>query len=899
MKQKSTHTFLPRAGALSLLGLSLTTCLLFNALQPAFAALLTGHYEPLADGANVNLTAEGTLDWVHWGYLWEQQIDRKYGAPQQINYTPVIDTQWDGPYWIGASVHRFSWSDGAPILSVPETHTGVFFIGLNHGFQITCPADTSLKRLKLYVGVNYAGATLTATLSGGEVPGYTNSALVSPFNGSNAVFTVDFQGSAPGQTLTVNCTISESLGSGNGINLFATTLASDLLPPTVEIVSPPNRTVLTAPATVSITATSTVASGSVTNLEIFRDATRVGQTNGNALSLTLSNLATNTYIFTARATDNRGLAVTSMPVTVYVITGGGYLQGSLVSPPATNVNLTTEGTVDWAHWGLTTASSFDHKTAVSQVIPNVAPVGVNANKIDRYADNLTGYTWTDGTPTVAATNTPTGVLVSGLNNGFELTLPASPTLRRVKIYVGLYGAQGKFEASLSDGSGPPYISTSLRRAYDNAYAVYTLTYASRSASANLVIRWTANFLYDELYGNVTWQAATMAMPPSLSCAPSLIVNCDTVWDFTPPTASGFCEDNNVTIAILSTMTNVLCGHSYAATRTWQATDPCGNSATCSQTITVADTNAPVITCAPNLTVEVGTPWEFTPPSATDTCNSDTLTITLVGTVTNATCGNAYIATRTWRATDACGNSASCSQSVLAQDSTPPVISCAASLTNEWDTVWDFTPPTATDTGSGANVTITTLNTVTNFACANAFRATRIWQATDACGNYSTCSQSVTVLDTLPPEITCGSEMTVEAGSDWDFTPPTVMDAAAGTNVSVTVLTTITNAVCGESFVVTRTWQATDPCGNAAYCSQTLHVMDTSPPRLELISPLAPGSFGFTFCTLPGRNYIVLHSGSLTSTNWQVATNMAGTGGQIRILQSGGLTGQRFYRLQVE
>jgi spore maturation protein SpmB len=59
-----------------------------------------------------------------------------------------------------------------------------------------------------------------------------------------------------------------------------------------------------------------------------------------------------------------------------------------------------------------------------------------------------GYTWTDGTPTLAATNTTTGIFVGGAQNGFRLTVPATPTRQQLKVYVGLYGARGRLEACL-------------------------------------------------------------------------------------------------------------------------------------------------------------------------------------------------------------------------------------------------------------------------------------------------------------------------------------------------------------------------------------------------------------------------------------------------------------------
>jgi len=59
----------------------------------------------------------------------------------------------------------------------------------------------------------------------------------------------------------------------------------------------------------------------------------------------------------------------------------------------------------------------------------------------------------------------------------------------------------------------------------------------------------------------------------------------------------------VVIAISGTVTNRLCGKTYSATRTWTATDACGNRSQCSQRITVVDTTPPTITCPPDVTRE--------------------------------------------------------------------------------------------------------------------------------------------------------------------------------------------------------------------------------------------------------------------------------------------------------
>src|SRR6185295_6671030 len=114
------------------------------------------------------------------------------------------------------------------------------------------------------------------------------------------------------------------------------------------------------------------------------------------------------------------------------------------------------------------------------------------------------------------------------------------------------------------------------------------------------------------------------------------------WNFDLPTA-------NYTIVVLATTTNTAghCGNTFDATRTWQTTDACGNSSSCSQKVSVRDTAAPVINCSnTNKTVEIGTGWTFDAPTASDVGGTN-ISIAVLGTVTNTIghCGNTFDATR--------------------------------------------------------------------------------------------------------------------------------------------------------------------------------------------------------------------------------------------------------------
>jgi uncharacterized repeat protein (TIGR03803 family) len=150
------------------------------------------------------------------------------------------------------------------------------------------------------------------------------------------------------------------------------------------------------------------------------------------------------------------------------------------------------------------------------------------------------------------------------------------------------------------------------------------------------------------------------------------------WDFDAPTATDACSGTNVTITILSTVTNGVCPK--LITRTWRATDACGNTNTCSQTVTVADATPPVITCPGNKTVVCGSVWDFDMPSVFDACSGTNVTLDVLGTVTNN--ADLHVITRTWVATDACGNTNLCSQTVTAVLPGPIVVVAALTSTGD-------------------------------------------------------------------------------------------------------------------------------------------------------------------------------------------------------------------------
>src|SRR5207248_514005 len=231
--------------------------------------------------------------------------------------------------------------------------------------------------------------------------------------------------------------------------------------------------------------------------------------------------------------------------------------------------------------------------------------------------------------------------------------------------------------------------------------------------------------------------------------------------------------------------------SKTITRTWDATDACGNhSATRTQVITVVDTQVPTIGQAgSNATIECTATPSFTQPTASDACNG--ATVNLISSTTTGNCP--IILARSWDASDACGNhSATRTQIITVVDTQAPTIGQAGSnATIECTATPSFTQPTATDACNGATVNFLGEVTAGN-SCSKTI--TRTWDATDACGNHSaTRTQIITVVDTQAPTIgQAGSNATIECTATPSFTQPTASDACNGATLNLISSTTTGN-----------------------------------------------------------------------------------------------------------
>lgn len=313
-------------------------------------------------------------------------------------------------------------------------------------------------------------------------------------------------------------------------------------------------------------------------------------------------------------------------------------------------------------------------------------------------------------------------------------------------------------------------------------------------------------------------------PPVVNFPTNKSVQCGSAWSFNPPTIStNYCFTNS-TITVISTVTNGTCPQ--VVTRSWQISDFCGNSNTCSQVVTVLNTTAPSMNCY-NFTVACADIWSNTPPPAFSGCCSN-VSVSLLSSVTSNVplCPNGGFITNTWRATDCCSNTALCQQTVTVIPETLMLVSPGAPvITLTWPTNLVLTWPSVHIQWSfnGTNIIGATnfLLNLTNVTLANA----GTYAATISGAGFLKFNTRLALLDQLV--MNCQPDKTVFCGQAWTFDPPAVYTSCTNAAITLT-FSTVTNAGCPQD--ITRTWIATDHCGLSNQCSQTVTIK-TTPPEI--------------------------------------------------------------------
>ncbi len=322
------------------------------------------------------------------------------------------------------------------------------------------------------------------------------------------------------------------------------------------------------------------------------------------------------------------------------------------------------------------------------------------------------------------------------------------------------------------------------------------------------------------------------------CPPDVAIECDESLDpaVNPSLGMVTCSDT-CTGDCVPAFTDVSDGMTCpeTITRTWMCTcTSSGAVSECVQTITVDDTTPPEITCPAGFSVQCAEDvpaCDRTDASATDNCDTNVEITCQQGPLVGGACGGTV--TNTYTATDDCGNTDVCTQTITVNDTTPPEIACPAGFSVQCaDDVPACDPLDASATDNcDLDVEIACVQgPLVGGACGGT--VTNTYTATDDCGNTDTCTQTITVDDTIPPMITCPAGFSVQCADDVPACDPA--DASATDNCDDKVEITcqqgpLVGGACGGT--VTRTYTATDDCGNTDSCTQVITVDDTTPPEI--------------------------------------------------------------------
>ena len=146
---------------------------------------------------------------------------------------------------------------------------------------------------------------------------------------------------------------------------------------------------------------------------------------------------------------------------------------------------------------------------------------------------------------------------------------------------------------------------------------------------------------------------------------------------------------------------------------------------------------------------------------------------------------------------------------------------------------DPIPAVATVTASDncpGTVTVTFAQTTTPGSCPQAQTITRRWTATDVAGNSAQYTQTISIVDNVKPVLSATpADVTIACTVALPTAPTVTATDNCDTNVPVSFNETIVNGACPQNKTVTRTWTATDDCGNSTSAVQVISVVDNVPP----------------------------------------------------------------------
>ena len=730
-------------------------------------------------------------------------------------------------------------------------------------------------------GSTFNVGTTTITSTATDVHGNTSSC-------SFTVTVVDNQN--PVITCSGNITQNASFGNCSAIVTFSST-ATDNCGVSTVISNPASGSSFNV-GTTTVTSTATDVHGNTSScsftVTVVDNQNPVITCSGNITQNADAGNCSAVVTFSSTATDNCAVSsVVSNPASGSVFNVGT----TTVTSTATDVH----GNTSSCSFTVTVVDNQNPVITCSGNITQNASLG-NCNAVVTFSSTATdncgvssvvsspssGSTFNVGTTTVTSTATD----VHGNTSSCSFTVTVLDNQNPVITCSGNITQN-------ADAGNCSAVVTFNSTATDNC-GVSTVISNPASGSAFNVGATTVTSTATDIHGNTSSCSFTITVfdnqAPVITCSANLTQNTDPGNCNAVVTYSSTATDN---CSVSSIVYSPVSGSTFnvgSATVTSTATDVHGNTSSCSFIVTVVDNQNPVITCPGNITQASNlncTAVVTFSVTATDNCSATVVSVPASGSLFNV--GNTTV---TSTATDASGNTSTCSFVVDVTGTAPaqpgPItgntIVCTgtnqtysiSAVTGATSYTWTF-PSGWVGTSTTTSVTVNIGSTSGNVSVT----------ANSACGVSPAQTLAVTVGTAIPAQpgsitgnttVCQGSTQTYSIASVSGATSYTWVLPVGWTGSSTTTSITVTAGSGGGNILV----RANNGCGSSPFKNLTITVIH---------APSTPGSIiGNTpVCAGSIQTYSIASVSGATSYTWTLPSGWSGTSTTTNITTTVGNT----------